>query len=303
MKTTIKSLSALALALFVTLTFTQCQKDQEMQEMHNYTLGAGNEYGPGGVLAGQPAGVQFCECLTATYGPEELSDVEKEALLFMREEEKLARDVYEYLYETWSAPVFNNISRSESRHMEAMLCLIQRYGLEDPVGSDIRGEFRNQELAALYTSLIEKGKSSLVDALTAGATIEDVDINDLIQLSANEAVDNKDIQAAFAELNRGSRNHLRAFVRNLNQYAVEYKPQFISQQYFGEIIAGERETGGGLCAGLVDCPNAGSGNNGQCTGSGTGICNQDCTGPVGIQNGSGQGGGNGHGKGAKGGPN
>jgi hypothetical protein len=49
-----------------------------------------------------------------TVGPEEAA-----SLQFMREEEKLAHDVYVTLYEQWGLRVFNNISRSEQQHTEA----------------------------------------------------------------------------------------------------------------------------------------------------------------------------------------
>ena len=43
----------------------------------------------------------------------ELTESEKNELLFMREEEKLARDVNKYLYSKWNQRTFTNISNSE----------------------------------------------------------------------------------------------------------------------------------------------------------------------------------------------
>jgi hypothetical protein len=42
----------------------------------------------------------------------DLSDAEKASLTLMREEEKLARDVYVYVYDIWGTPIFSNIATS-----------------------------------------------------------------------------------------------------------------------------------------------------------------------------------------------
>ena len=57
---------------------------------------------------------------------EGLSSEEMDDLLYMREEEKLARDVYIKLYEKWGASIFDNISNAERRHMDTMLTMIER---------------------------------------------------------------------------------------------------------------------------------------------------------------------------------
>ncbi len=88
---------------------------------------------------------------------EQLSDAEAASLLFMREEEKLARDVYQTLFMQWSQPVFINISTSEQRHMDSLAVLLNRYALLDPVIDDSVGAFVNPELAALYTALTAEG--------------------------------------------------------------------------------------------------------------------------------------------------
>jgi hypothetical protein len=109
----------------------------------------------------------------------ELSDVEAEGILYMREEEKLARDVYLTLYDQWGMQILSNIADSESTHMEAVKTLIDRYGLDDPAAGKGIGEFTNEELKALYDQLVEQGSQSLVDALQVGAAIEEIDILDL----------------------------------------------------------------------------------------------------------------------------
>ena len=110
----------------------------------------------------------------------DLSKEEIEGLLLMREEEKLARDVYTALYEKWNLRVFKSIGQgSEATHMDAMKRLLDRYNLEDPVGEDVPGVFQNEELQKAYNELVEKGSKSIGDALLVGAYIEDLDIYDL----------------------------------------------------------------------------------------------------------------------------
>lgn len=174
---------------------------------------------------------------------EELSPEEIEGLIFMREEEKLARDVYAVLYDKWNARIFNNISNSEQRHTDAIKMLLDRYGIEDPVNNDETGIFKDQNLQDLYHSLIEQGTNSLSDALVEGATIEEIDIIDL-ENQVNNVVDNEDIKMVYNNLLRGSRNHLRAFVRNINHQGETYAPQYLTEEKFEEIINSEMEGGG-----------------------------------------------------------
>ncbi|MBN1322168.1 MAG: DUF2202 domain-containing protein [Thermoleophilia bacterium] len=142
-----------------------------------------------------------------------LSDQEKEALLFMREEEKLARDVYTVLYAKWGEEAFENIARSESRHMESVRRLLDRYGLIDPVAVDAPGLFANSELQALYNELVSKGSRSLTEALEVGRTIETKDIQDLKDLLAIS--EHADVTRVVQNLLRGSEKHLAAFTRLL----------------------------------------------------------------------------------------
>jgi hypothetical protein len=172
-----------------------------------------------------------------------LSVAEEEGLLYMREEEKLARDVYEVLYDKWGLPVFQNIANSEQTHMDAVYTLLERYDMPDPVADREAGEFANAELQALYDELVAAGMQSLEQALRVGATIEEVDILDLEKHLAE--TDNADILRVYENLNRGSRNHLRAFVSTLStQEGVTYQPQYLSQEAYDAIISGSTERGG-----------------------------------------------------------
>ena len=157
-----------------------------------------------------------------------LSAVEKTDLLFMREEEKLARDVYLTLYEAWRLAVFSNIASSEQSHMDALLKLLRMYRLPDPAAGNAIGEFTNPTLQSLYDTLMEKGRLSALDALQVGGIIEETDMRDLV--GAIDRSDNADIDATYENLLCGSRNHLRAFARNLESmtgqpYAAQVIPQ------------------------------------------------------------------------------
>ena len=143
----------------------------------------------------------------------ELSDSEINDLAYMREEEKLARDVYLYLYEQWDLPIFNNIAMSEQQHTDAVEALLIKYDVEDPAVTTAQGEFANPELQKLYDDLIEMGSKSRTDALEVGVLIEETDIADL-----NAAINNTthaDIEIVYSSLLSGSKNHLNAFNKQL----------------------------------------------------------------------------------------
>jgi hypothetical protein len=148
-----------------------------------------------------------------------LSDAEASFLYHLREEEKLARDVYDALNAKWGFVVFSNIAESEERHFEAMGNLIIRYGLKDPAANTQPGLFVNADLQALYDKLIIQGSASLIDALKAGITIEVTDINDLG--AAIKATDNTDALSVYANLLKGSKRHLSAFESHLEILGIK----------------------------------------------------------------------------------
>lgn len=157
-------------------------------------------------------------------------------LVFMREEEKLARDVYLTLYDAWGSQVFSNIARAEQTHMDAVKTLLDRYGIADPAAGNDIGEFTDPSLQALYDDLAAQGQASLAEALRVGALIEEVDIADLIE-RLPEVVHN-DIQRVYGQLLQGSENHLRAFVSTLERQTGEtYQPQVLDQATYDQIIS------------------------------------------------------------------
>jgi len=180
----------------------------------------------------------------AIVAPATISPAEAAALQFMREEEKLAHDVYVTLYEQWGLRVFNNISRSEQQHTEAVAYLLDRYDISDPAAGNDFGEFTNADLEALYEQLVAQGSKSVADALKVGAAIEEIDILDLQKRLAE--TDNADIERVYNSLLAGSENHLRAFVSNLKTQTGEtYAPQHMSQAAYNAIVTASGSQGGG----------------------------------------------------------
>ncbi len=206
-----------------------------------------------------------------------LSKEEVESLVQMREEEKLARDVYLALFEKWNLNIFANIAKSEQTHTDAVKALLDRYGIEDPVKDDTRGVFTSEKMQKLYNDLVAQGSKSLEDALKVGATVEDLDIKDLEDFL--KITDNEDIKIVYQNLMKGSRNHLRAFIRNIERNGDTYTPQFITKEEYERIISSDWERG------AVDA-NGNLINKGNGNGNGNGKGNK-----------KGKGKGNGHGNG------
>ena len=172
---------------------------------------------------------------------EELSDNEIAGLKFMREEEKLAHDTYTTMFEIWNSSIFDNISTSEQTHTDAVLALLEKYSIADPVGYNVINVFTDVTLQNLSDTLVAQGSASLIDALLVGAAIEEIDIID-IQVQLDSFVDNQDIILVYDNLLKGSRNHLRSFVSNLEKQGFVYQPQYLSQAVYDDVVGSEMET-------------------------------------------------------------
>lgn len=173
-------------------------------------------------------------CRAIDLPKQEITHDEESELKFMREEEKMAHDFYVAMYEKWGLRPFNNISKAEQRHMSAVNSMLDKYSIDDPVKDISTGVFTNSDIKGLYENLLEQGNKSAVDALKAGAEIEEVDIVDLMK--AIEGTDNQDLKLVYTNIMHGSYNHLRAFVRNLNRRGVEYIPMHLDKSKFEEIL-------------------------------------------------------------------
>ena len=196
--------------------------------------------GPGRALQG-PGNQGMCLALANSAPPQQaLSAQEAAELTYMREEEKLARDVYSRLRDKWRLRVFGAIAQSEERHFNAIKVLMDRYSLPDPA-ADKAGVFQDSRLQTLFGDLVQQGESSVQAAFRVGATIEDLDIHDLEK--AAEATDNSELKLIYGNLRQASENHLRAFVRQLQAAGETYAPQYIGQEAFADILANQMQTG------------------------------------------------------------
>jgi len=166
---------------------------------------------------------------------------ETATLRYMREEEKLARDVYRHLFVTWNDRVFANISESEQQHTDQVAAMLDKYRIPDPALQELEGVFVNPTLQALYNELVARGDTSHLAGLKVGALIEETDMRDLTR--AIDESDQADLDSLYSNLMQGSRNHLRAFVSRIEALGVPYTAQVLSQDEVDAIVDSPIERG------------------------------------------------------------
>ncbi len=190
-----------------------------------------------------------------------LDAVEASHLTFMREEEKLARDVYLTLAGLYpDQEVFNRIATtSEQTHTDTMRDKLALYNLPDPNPTtnnlpDSIGVFTGEEWGWYFTekfgALTSKGSLSELDALYVGAFIEELDMNDIavcpaIMVEAGypkpcglEYTDESGLINAYSSLIDGSENHLRAYVGQIEAVigVGNYVAQYLTQAEVNAIL-------------------------------------------------------------------
>lgn len=169
-----------------------------------------------------------------------LSESELNSLLKMKAEEQLARDVYSELYTKWGSIQFSRIARAENNHLNAIVTLLKYYGASDTVIGNA-GVFSDAAVQTLYNELIAKGSVSNEEAFKVGALIEEMDIYDLGV--AVKATSNANIILVLENLEKGSRNHLRAFNKQLTILGAIYTPEYLSQTEYDQIVSSSIEKG------------------------------------------------------------
>lgn len=164
-----------------------------------------------------------------------LTEAELETLLFTREEEKLAHDVYLYAFQKYGTLIFQNIATSETSHTQSILNTMAKYNVPDPLnGSTVQGQFSDPVILQLYQDLTAQVDVSLVSAMEVGLFIEDLDIYDLDQ--ALLETQKTDLIAVYQNLRCGSTNHMRSFENLASSLGVTYSPEFITLEEYTEII-------------------------------------------------------------------
>ena len=178
---------------------------------------------------------------TGSAGPsvDGLTADEVAGVIWMREEEQLAHDLYARFDELWNLRVFENISASEQRHIDITIGLLDDFGLDDPQAGLAPGTYAEPQIQALYDDLVAQGSSTALAALRAGALVEELDIADLRARAA--ATDDPTLADAYARLEQGSRNHLRAFVSQIEARGETYTAQILDDA--DAIIAAPMERG------------------------------------------------------------
>jgi hypothetical protein len=184
---------------------------------------------------------------------------EKMHLFFMREEEKLARDVYTTLSTMYpNSVIFGKIDNSEQVHTTAVKAMIEKYGHEDPNTNDNVGVYTGEDygwyFAEKYNLLVERATISELEALYVGAFIEELDMMDINQcpqviVDANNGINdvsecgriytnNPDIQRLYGSLLNGSDNHMEGYVRNIEKHIGKgnYQAQVMSQEQVDEVL-------------------------------------------------------------------
>lgn len=127
-----------------------------------------------------------------------------------REEERLARDLYDALAEHHDdALPFSRITDSEQRHFDAVGQLLDRYGVDDPSEGLDPGEYAFPELQELYDDWLARGLADLDDAYQVGIELEAADIDHLA--AAIEESHLADVDRVYENLMNGSEHHLAAY--------------------------------------------------------------------------------------------
>ena len=185
---------------------------------------------------------------------EHVGNREARDLLYLLEQEKLARDVYLTSFERWQLPIFRRIAGSERSHLSWARALVRRYELQDPTEGNGLGVFSDPGLTDLYQSLTVMSDDTEEGALLVAAAIEEMDIHDLG--NGLERSNNLDLDTLYQNLLKGSRNHLRVFSRALADRGVAFEPNYLSPEEYQELLEtpleggvvdaeGERICGGG----------------------------------------------------------
>ena len=157
---------------------------------------------------------------------------EKDGLIFIWEEEKAARDLYNGLYEKNNLTIFLDLVRSESSHMDQARVVMEKHGLTLP--PDEPGVFQNQTLQEIHDQLLAEGLQSDQEALIVAAAFEEISIVDLEkELLASQA---EDVRTVYEGLLAGSRKHLRSYVSDLEGQGIEYQPRYLEAEQFQEIV-------------------------------------------------------------------
>ncbi|MDD3302851.1 MAG: DUF2202 domain-containing protein [Candidatus Gracilibacteria bacterium] len=173
----------------------------------SYNMGNGGCMGMG---SGKTMRMQSPEDSIANIEKSDLSEQEKQDIMYQYSEEMMARDLYNYFYGLYNINTFKTISESEQQHMDSVKVIIDRYNLDTPTNYG--------ELTSLYNTLKTEGDKGLKEALESGLKIEIQDIEDIVDTI--KTTDNDDVKVILVNIGGASYNHLRGFSNALKNNSL-----------------------------------------------------------------------------------
>jgi len=189
------------------------------------------------ILAGFIALIISACTTTNDYEIGVLSKEEKTDIQKLREEEKLARDIYIKAYNTYEYFAFVNLYKGEQIHMDNLLNLEMQYMVEDIILPDT-GKYVDESIQNFYNNHLSQITTSATDAFKVGMTTEEMIIYDIQNFENN--TEEADILKVYSKIKCWSRNHLRLNYNFLNGDTL-YQPQYITIEEYNAIINSDYE--------------------------------------------------------------
>ena len=164
----------------------------------------------------------------------DLKDDQKYALTYMWNEERLAKDIYLALNSLYPATAFENIAKSETKHIQAVERLIEKYDvnveniidyangyLATQLNTAVPGSYGVDSVQKSYDELYAKGEKSKIDALQVGCVVEVTDIDDLENyIAVAQQTNATDLVSTFENLKSASYKHYWSFDKALKAEGV-----------------------------------------------------------------------------------
>jgi hypothetical protein len=185
------------------------------------------------------------------------------SLQFMREEERMARDLYKAFADLYDDAVpFSRITVSEDRHYDAVGTLLDRFDVADPSTGKAAGTYADATIQKLYTDWLAQGKKSVDAAYDVGVALETRDIADL-KAAINDTSDAY-VKQVYTNLLGASEQHLRAYQAAADGKVLGTQDGTGRMNRWGDDAAGRPGMGGRMGGG------GGMGRMGDGTGAGNG---------------------------------
>ncbi len=131
-------------------------------------------------------------------------------LQFAREEERMARDLYQALADKYDGALpFSRITLSEQRHFDAVGALLDRYDVADPADGRKAGSYADATLQNLYDGWLADGRSRSTRPTTSAWPWRSA--TSPTSRARSSRASRADVTQVFTALLNGSQHHLAAF--------------------------------------------------------------------------------------------